>query len=181
MIWNSRHSAKCWICGSSGPLSGEHKIKKSDLKRSGFSHGLWGDGKRKYKIQGLNSKYLKFPNSICQKCNNSDTQASDKAYDALQTVLPEMLMQLFVEDKKIYDSLAWIPIDLSGAQEVAKYFAKHLGCAARYQTFPIPKRLPAYMAGIERRMPIVVAVRKSPLKFEDESGVFEEIIGVGGA
>lgn len=78
----------CWLCGKSAD-SGEHKIKKSDLIRIfGKSSEMAGQGllyethDRGYvRLQGPNSKHVKYDGVICKKCNNEKTQACDQAYD----------------------------------------------------------------------------------------------------
>lgn len=57
MFFSRRTTNFCWICGSSSNLTGEHKIKKTDLKRNPDTvqkHANNNSGKE-YVIQSLNS------------------------------------------------------------------------------------------------------------------------------
>lgn len=77
----------CWICGDHANSS-EHKIKRSDIIQSYGKQNYqsipehpvhYADGVLN-KVQGSNSKYIKYSNDLCSKCNNEMTQPFDKAY-----------------------------------------------------------------------------------------------------
>src|SRR5579863_3442837 len=77
---------RCWICGSPTAFSREHKIKATDLRRhfgkGELRVGSIDDGFSSGRIaQGIKSDHLKFNNPICEQCNSSVTQESDRAYD----------------------------------------------------------------------------------------------------
>lgn len=79
----------CWICGDIAD-SGEHIIKKSDLKLLDnnisqqnkmlkSSNGLI----EKNGIGSIKSDRFHFKSKICSTCNNERTQADDKAWEKL--------------------------------------------------------------------------------------------------
>ncbi len=84
---------KCWICKSNEANSGEHKIKKSDLKllypnitqKSPIYQSL--NGVKKRPIGSTNSQDFKFEKVICEDCNNSKTQKFDQSWDILSKYL----------------------------------------------------------------------------------------------
>ena len=128
----------CWICGSASELTGEHKIKKTDLERYSVSKPRFQtiDGRVDKPIQGPNSKLLKFNNSICKYCNNTGTQTADRSYDAFMLKEAGVITcesdveRIFTrpEDDR--------HLNLMGRVELARYFGKHLGCALWYQKIP---------------------------------------------
>lgn len=67
----------CWICGKHLANSGEHKFKSSLLKKMHgkqfMSQIIYSNDKKELKLEGPNSKKVKFPKVICETCNNSVT------------------------------------------------------------------------------------------------------------
>ena len=77
-------SSFCWICGNIAD-SGEHRIKQSDMKilfGSNIKNELllFTDEDKVIPLQSQNSKLLK-TKVLCKKCNNTETQPYDKAYE----------------------------------------------------------------------------------------------------
>ena len=147
MIFSRRTTNICWICSSTGKLTGEHKIKKTDLRRHDLTQPkyLMLPGKVQI-IQGLNSNLLKFPNSICATCNNKRTQKADRSYDAFMGEKANSLeLTPLREATSDYSQVSYVT--LTHRAELARYFAKHLGCALVYQNFPVPLRLSRFVAG----------------------------------
>src|ERR1019366_6324802 len=77
----------CWICGKFSQ-TGEHRIKKSDLvERFGKGPYRGTDAPVHIKsgrirdIQGPASALVKYDKNLCANCNNTFTQAFDKAYE----------------------------------------------------------------------------------------------------
>jgi hypothetical protein len=81
----------CWICGTPG-ATGEHMIKKSDLKsefRSVTQQAplyFHRKGSRSKPIGSFDAKLLKYP-ILCEECNTSRTQRHDRAWKELSTFL----------------------------------------------------------------------------------------------
>ncbi len=83
---------KCWICGDAA-TTGEHRIKQSDLKylypdiTPEAPLYYRRDGIQKRPIRSLKSDHLKFDALLCANCNNTRTQAFDKAWETLSGYL----------------------------------------------------------------------------------------------
>ena len=86
-------SGQCWICGSFGPLTGEHQIKVTDLKEllgeikpnsNIYLHNLHRPNQR---IKSWRADRLKSGGKICLSCNSSRTQAHDNAWADLSRAL----------------------------------------------------------------------------------------------
>jgi hypothetical protein len=90
-IWNffvyAPKPGCCWICGRADGSTREHKFKASDLQRHFGRDEMHvftdGDFRGPARVaQGPKSDHLKFQSPICEVCNSSLTQESDRAYDA---------------------------------------------------------------------------------------------------
>ena len=116
-----KHSEKeCALCGLSGQLTGEHKIKASLLRAEFGKNHTMIFGKDSPKImQSPRSKHAHFKSKICKHCNSNQTQAADRAFD-----------QLHIEQTKIRTSGYALNVELSPEEElnVCRYFAKLLCC-----------------------------------------------------
>jgi hypothetical protein len=84
---------KCWICGDSAPLTGEHRTKRSDLKavfgepsqkQPLFLHDV---NRKNRRVGSLNAAILKTSAGLCGHCNNARTQPHDQAWQALSAAL----------------------------------------------------------------------------------------------
>jgi len=120
---------RCWICGALAD-SAEHFVKASDLRFN------WGRGafaltpanQAPIKIPGPNSIKVKYRPSLCQPCNNSRTQPSDKAWEEFNERIQP------VAARRADGGLAYLPKLFSNARwrevmlGVHLYWAKALGC-----------------------------------------------------
>lgn len=183
MIFSQKVSGYCWICGRTESLSGEHKIKKADLKRHPESvpkYMISADGERQI-VQGLNSKLLKFNKSICAQCNNSATQQADRSYDAFRNDESQLVRTTVDKLGSILDPTIEHELDLSYRIDVARYFGKHLGCALAYNEFPIPRRLSRFVGCRSDEICISVATRVAPYWWQNETGEIIPLHALGGA
>jgi hypothetical protein len=126
-------SAVCWWCGAPAD-SREHKFKRSDLVREhgvapyndGATLSIVGSGGSRY-VRSNRSDPLKFSPSLCQPCNNTRSQAHDRAYDRfIEWVLAhedDVLRTRQVDLEAVFGS-TWSADSL----DVLRYFAKHVGC-----------------------------------------------------
>jgi hypothetical protein len=86
-------TVKCWICGEPGPLTGEHRTKRSDLKAvfgtpTQQQPLFWHDVNRKNRWVGsLDAAILKAAPGLCGHCNSARTQPHDRAWEALSAAL----------------------------------------------------------------------------------------------
>lgn len=110
--------------------------------------------------QGLNSKYLKFENPICERCNSFVTQESDRAYDQLIEQLErggsnsEEFYRIFSDARfcKGTQLQPYIPL--------YRYFAKLLGCQLADMGAPIPFHLSRFVAKETDRNCIWLGIRR---------------------
>lgn len=111
----------CCLCGSAGPLSGEHKFKHAAL-RAQFGDGdvVFGrfGGGGFHPVQSLRSRRLHFGARLCAPCNNARTQSADRSFDHFNRAAhPSNVGSLNQTDGLAPDG-----------DGVARYFAKLLVC-----------------------------------------------------
>lgn len=123
---------KCWICNAQAN-SGEHRIKKSDLKLSmsgqpSQSSPIYhrSNGEKKRPIGSLKAEALKFNKSICANCNGSLSQPYDYSWDTLSSYLSTASFNTGdeLELNKVFGS----DIDANSIN-VHLFFAKIFGCS----------------------------------------------------
>lgn len=124
--------AQCWICNVQAN-SGEHIVKKSDLKlsmsgkinqNSPIFHR--SNGEKKRPIGSLNAEALKFNKSICVNCNGSLSQPYDYSWSILSCYLYGTSFETGeeLELSKVFDSDSD-----SNLTNVHLFFAKIFGCS----------------------------------------------------
>lgn len=135
---------KCWICKGEA-TTGEHKVKKSTLKKifkDDFQNNdmLHFKNNKLTKIQGVDSKKIKYTSSLCSKCNNEFTQPFDRAYD--------IFLDFIVKNYKLINQIRIINFfDIYGNNfpimqtNLFKYFVKILGCDLKEHGFSVPEDL----------------------------------------
>jgi hypothetical protein len=126
-------NATCWICGSDGPLSGEHRVKASDL-RDFF--GPISPNKPVYfttqernarPVYSAKSNNLKTGHVICVHCNTTRTAPFDHAWMTLSRELRRRLPSLS-DGKKLRGETVF-PYDTRRQMlGVHLFFVKLLGC-----------------------------------------------------
>jgi len=133
---------KCWICGNEA-ISGEHQIKKSDLKLLYPSVSqqspiyLRSNGVLKREIGSIKSKLFMFDSLICEECNNSSTQDYDKAWETLSNYLYENWIK--VKEKGFINLFDIFGNDyVSSMILVQLFFTKIFGCKISESSAPIP-------------------------------------------
>lgn len=146
------YAGVCWWCGDAAN-SREHKWKKSEIKAmyglaSSESYPLlWIDdrGNSKY-IQGPDSDALKFEKSLCQNCNNARSQTADRAYDRWIQYLGTNYDQI-IESRAIDLRDAVGETGSESRLDLARYFAKHIGCRVAEKAGRVPASLIAFLNG----------------------------------
>ncbi|HHT7520271.1 TPA: hypothetical protein ACT1UU_003971, partial [Klebsiella oxytoca] len=82
IFFKSYQTEGCCLCGSSGSLTGEHKIKASALRKIFGSNAMvigdFDDGGILRTAQGPKSKAFHFSARMCSLCNGSRTQPADQ-------------------------------------------------------------------------------------------------------
>ncbi|AFR50123.1 hypothetical protein KTR9_3488 [Gordonia sp. KTR9] len=145
----------CWWCRSRPATTGEHKYKASDLVRlmSGDTL-LWGDdtGQRR-EIRGKSGvkrdRYgvVKFPKSMCDRCNNARSQPFDLAYDTFSDYLvthPYARHLPGIGFADVY-GMGWQPTVLN----LARYYAKHFGCQMVRTGIEVPQSVRDFLNGAD--------------------------------
>jgi hypothetical protein len=135
---------RCWICG--GPSeTAEHRIKKSDLVER-FGKGPYAGERelfhikkgRTQRLQGQDSKLVKYAKNLCGRCNNSLTQPFDFAYE--EFISWTMANQESVLKHRVIDfEPVFGPIWERKQRDLFKYFAKCFGCRLDEAGRPVPR------------------------------------------
>lgn len=132
---------KCWWCGEPA-TTGEHKVKRSDLARmlnhsSGGPLVLAPPDERPAFMQGPNSKFAKFPKSMCAPCNNARSAPFDRAYDLFSSAVwsnPERFRARWLDLQEIFG-----PDPLPKAADTARYFIKNFACRLAEAGMSVPQ------------------------------------------
>lgn len=151
------NTGTCWWCQQRPATTGEHKFKRTDLTRM-MSDDLvfWRDHEGNLRpIRGKSGatrdRYgvVKFEKSLCAPCNNERSQPFDSAYDEYSQFARTGWSPLFpgANLERLYGH-AWPERNL----DLARYYAKHLGCRMIRSGVPVPDSLRAFLDG-ERDMP----------------------------
>lgn len=146
------YAGVCWWCGGAAD-SREHKWKKSEIKAMYGPAGsesyplLWIDDAGNAKpIQGPDSDVMKFEKSLCQNCNNARSQKFDRAYDQWIEYVRANYEQII--ESRIIDLRD--VVNGTGSEfrlDLARYFAKHIGCRVADKAGKVPASLIAFLDG----------------------------------
>lgn len=131
----NRDKSRCWWCGSTD-LSGEHKIKKTDLellygkvysKGNIVNHIKYVTEAKGENIQGSSSNRVKFEKNLCKQCNGAKSQRFDIAYQEFIEHYYRNRTQIkqskTIDLEKVFGS-TWKEDYLN----VKRYIGKHVGC-----------------------------------------------------
>ena len=157
----------CWWCGSPGPLTREHKFKKSDLSRMwDLSGGLvWGDDVRQREVKSVRkTQDVRFEPSLCARCNNERSQPFDEAYRSFSEYVwdrPELRRARYIDMASIYGT-DWSMRVL----DLARYVAKHIGCRLAHERYPIPSSLKLFLDGAPTMPDVHMVLFKSRDHYE---------------
>lgn len=146
-------SAACWWCQERPATTSEHKFKASDLTRlMGDDTLVWGDDtgrtvdiRGKSGIQRDRHGVVKFPKSMCDKCNNARSQPFDRAYETFSNYLDANRLVRHmpgIEFAHIYGN-DW----QSGVMNLARYYGKHVGCQMVRTGVAVPQSLRDFLDG----------------------------------
>lgn len=145
-------SCTCWICGDTA-TTGEHQQKKTDMTQM-FGRGAFEgvvkhdfDSNTKLKIQGPNSRALKYRKNLCAICNNQRTQPYDLAYTQFAAYVRDNFCEL--------KNTLTINTNVIFGKRVAKeqrrnlflYFVKAFGCQLHDKKLPVPPALREALIG----------------------------------
>jgi hypothetical protein len=131
-------------------LTREHKFKASDLRRhfgvDTMLVGVFGVEAPMRIAQGVKSRNLKFKDTICERCNSSVTQESDRAYDRFVQIIEHC-----GSDREAFQCAFNCPeFQIEGPlyTPLFRYFAKLIGCQLAEIEAPIPVHLSRFVAKV---------------------------------
>lgn len=147
---------RCWWCGDVATTE-EHRIKASTLRRVGRAEDGTTEPSNVFKkssdYQGalktiMKGAQVRWRKNMCADCNNSRSQPFDRAYDVFEAFLVSRF-DLIVD---------WIDLDWQdvygddwrvGARNLARYFAKQLGCMLATYDLPVPQDVRLFLDGAD--------------------------------
>jgi hypothetical protein len=123
----------CWICGSAGPLSKEHRVKRTDLQdlfgKVSAEHPLYfhNNDRRNQRIISLKNDRLKSGGQICISCNSARTQPHDDAWTKLSRALRRRLPYMEA-GQRFSGTRVFAPDTRRQMLYAHLYFVKLFGC-----------------------------------------------------
>lgn len=147
----------CWWCGDVA-TSAEHRFKRTTLKRIATSSDGTIAPQNVFKISSDYQAPLKsidkgaqirWPANLCGKCNNATSQPYDKAYEAFEQYVVDHHDEISRKSR-----LKWS--DVYGKdycdqpRDLARYFAKQLGCMLATQRLRVPGKMIDFLNGAEQ-------------------------------
>ncbi|WP_220186482.1 hypothetical protein [Streptomyces parvulus] len=113
---------------------------------------IWGDGKTQRELRGKSGitrdRYgvVKFPKSMCGKCNNERSKPFDAAYETYSKYLQSHIVRIMpgVDLASLYG-----PDWSDQIMNLARYHAKHFGCRMVRASVPVPQSLRDFLNGAE--------------------------------
>ena len=140
----------CWICNKDAATTGEHHIKRSDIKHQlGNSAPFYfhTDAHQNLKLQSFNAKRLKFRPSICNSCNSARTQPHDLAWQQLSGALRNRRPPLKTGDI-IRANRVFRYATSAEMLNVHLFFVKWLGCEIVESSIPIEPAIKTFSQAI---------------------------------
>lgn len=150
MIERYDYNGKCWWCGSTAD-SREHKQKKSDFirefgRKPSISTVLVKNEKD-IKIQGPDSKLLKFDKPIiCKKCNSEYSQPFDFAWDKVLGYISNEVNLENIQNSIDFRLIDNIDFKLL-KRNFLKYLVKHISCRMASNNLKVPLSFLYYLNG----------------------------------
>lgn len=153
-------SDRCWWCGDLATTE-EHRIKAATLRRVARlddgtitpSNVFKSSSDYQGSLRSLNKgSQVRWRKNLCSNCNSSKSQPFDRAYDAFEAFLVGHFDLI-----STWERLDWRSIFGSdwqeGAQNLARYFGKQLGCLMATYQLQVPKELIDFLNGADRCPP----------------------------
>lgn len=162
----------CSLCGSNESLTGEHKIKASELReifgREPMAIGSIDSDKSYRFAQGVKSKKFHFSAPVCSTCNNVTTQPSDIEFAAFHQVVKSQLA-IELEGREAFNS----PRYREGSTaylNIFRYFAKLLSCHIASVNGPRPIHLSSFALSQHNNNCIFLAIDQDPVVVDQSGG-----------
>lgn len=148
----------CWWCRQRPATTGEHKFKATDLRRMADPDAegrpdpgsLWkGGGTFSGELRTLKrGTAVQWKKSMCKACNGGRDRDMDEAYDVfsehLWTHQDELGISQSLDWRQLFGD-PWQP----RARDVARFYAKQVGCMFSQQRLPVPPELIAFLDGAD--------------------------------
>jgi len=144
----------CWICGNDATTR-EHSQKKTDIQAA-FGKGSYKgkgvfkldfDKRKKYFIQGPDSKALKYDSNLCEKCNSNTTKLHDLAYQEFSLYIRENIVNLNRCNEIDTNIVFGKENARRQRQNLFRYFMKAFGCQLVDKALEVPKSLSDVILG----------------------------------
>lgn len=149
----------CWWCRARPANSAEHKYKATDLRRmaeldsrgkpeprSLYRDGSTYSGELRSLARGTAIQWSK---SMCKDCNGGRDRHMDAAYDTFSTHVwtkqDELAKAATLDWGKLFGT-DW----QAEARNIARYYAKQVGCLFTQQSLPVPDGIIRFMDGEDR-------------------------------
>ncbi|MHA0915374.1 hypothetical protein ACR9H8_11600 [Kosakonia cowanii] len=161
----SYQAGRCCLCGSSGSLTGEHKIKASALRKIFGSNAMvigdFYDGGIIRTAQGPKSKAFHFSARMCSLCNGFRTQPADQEFDRFHTLVSSLLLK--GRDPFEVFNMPQYNLDSEAYLNVFRYFSKILCCQIAESSGPRPSEACDFAIGKTRRNIISLDIDVDPV------------------
>lgn len=177
------NGAACCLCGSTEQLTGEHKIKASQLrsifKNKPMEFGSIDGISNNPIIQGPKSKAFHFSAKLCALCNNTLTQPADLEFESFH----RDVYNLFSKGLDVSDVFKDPKYEINSERylNVFRYFAKQLCCWVAEMEGPIILSAANFAIGASNENIIHLGIDREPLYdlYLDATGS-DALAGTGG-
>ena len=166
----------CCLCGSTSDLTGEHKFKRSILKKefSGDPMAIGTFGGTGFRhAQGPKSTQLHFASRLCALCNGMRTQPADREFDAFHKLAEELARS--GREPSVAFSDTRYEIGSEKYLNVFRYFAKILCCHIAEVGGPRPTSLSKFAIGESDSNIVSLRVQKDQLFDQLRSEICSEV------
>ena len=177
-----KNKSKCWWCGSND-LSGEHKMKKTELEMlygkvykndNLINHIKYKTESHGKNIQSSNSNRVKFEKNLCKICNGAKSQKFDKAYQKLIDYY--YLNRNEIKESKVLDLEQVFGSNWKAEYlNVERYIGKHLGCRLAEMGFLPTKNLISFLDESTDNNDLVVSFQIKPYFVGDKDEFVDSI------
>ncbi|WP_230135432.1 hypothetical protein [Enterobacter cloacae] len=165
IFFKSYQTEGCCLCGSSGSLTGEHKIKASALRKIFGSNAMvigdFDDGGSLRTAQGPKSKAFHFSARMCSSCNGSRTQPADQEFDQFHTLVSSLISE--GRDPSEVFNMPQYDLESEAYLNVFRYFSKILCCQIAEAGGPRPIEACEFAIGKTSRNMIFLHIDVDPI------------------
>jgi hypothetical protein len=147
-------SELCWWCGDVATTE-EHRFKRSTLRRLAQSpegdidpHNIF---KKSSDFEGTlhsinKGSQVRWTKNLCANCNNARSQPFDLAYESFDSYVVDHFNEM-MQWKRLDWSSMYGKEHKENSRNLARYFAKQMGCMLATQQLPVPQELIDFLNG----------------------------------